>query len=189
MVMRSGRAGETVRGERALRPPHKDALKLESGIWPRNARCALCLTFDFDADSPYGDKPETGVTVRSRGVYGARVGIYRVLELLQQYDLPATFFVPGYTAEIYRDATRAIVRAGHELAHHGYRIGPGTLYPLLHGLERAGLLKSASRQAGGHARRLYNITPAGRRALGKAREKVDELYHELHEKHPRKVGS
>lgn len=120
MVMRSGRAGETVRGERARRPPHKDALKLDSGIWPRNARCALCLTFDFDADSPYADKPETGLTVRSRGVYGARVGIYRVLELLQQYDLPATFFVPGYTAEIYRDATRAIVRAGHELAHHGY---------------------------------------------------------------------
>src|SRR5208282_4631801 len=118
--MRSGRVGETVRGERARRPPHKDALKLERGIWPRNARCALCLTFDFDADSRYGDKPETSLTVRSRGVYGARVGIYRVLELLRRYDLPATFFVPGYTAETYSDATRAIVRAGHELAHHGY---------------------------------------------------------------------
>src|SRR5208282_1850458 len=118
--MRSGRVGETVRGERARRPPHKDALKLERGIWPRNARCALCLTFDFDADSRYGDKPETGLTTRSRGVYGARVGIYRVLELLQHYDLPATFFVPGYTAETYRDATQAIVRAGHELGHHGY---------------------------------------------------------------------
>lgn len=118
--MKSGRAGETVRGERARRPPHKDALKLGRSLWPRNARCGVCLTFDFDADARYGDKPETSLTVRSRGVYGAKVGIYRVLELLQRYDLPATFFVPGYTAETYSDATRAIVRAGHEIAHHGY---------------------------------------------------------------------
>ena len=55
-----------------------------------------------------------------------------------------------------------------ELAHHGYRIGPGTLYPLLHGLERSGLLKSLPGQIGGRARRLYRITPAGRRALAKA---------------------
>jgi len=75
-----------------------------------------------------------------------------------------------------------------ELAHHGYRIGPGTLYPLLHGLERAGLLKSQPGEAGGRARRLYKITAAGRRALTKAKEKVDELHHELHEAHPRRIG-
>ena len=38
-----------------------------------------------------------------------------------------------------------------ELAHHGYRIGPGTLYPLLHGLERSGLLKSVLKNVGGTA--------------------------------------
>jgi len=75
-----------------------------------------------------------------------------------------------------------------ELAHHGYRIGPGTLYPLLHGLERAGLLKSQPGEAGGRARRLYKITAAGRRALKKAGEKVDELHRELHEAHPRRIG-
>jgi DNA-binding PadR family transcriptional regulator len=74
-----------------------------------------------------------------------------------------------------------------ELAHHGYRIGPGTLYPLLHGLERAGLLKSSPGHAGRRARRLYRITPAGRKALAKAAIKVDELYHELHQEHPRKL--
>lgn len=118
--MRSGRGGEAVRGEKARRPPHKDALTAVRGTWPRDARCAVCLTFDFDADSAFGDKPETGLTVRSRGEYGARVGVYRVLELLRRYDLPATFFVPGYTAVTYPDAARAIVRAGHEIAHHGY---------------------------------------------------------------------
>jgi PadR family transcriptional regulator PadR len=76
-----------------------------------------------------------------------------------------------------------------ELAHHGYRIGPGTLYPLLHGLERNGLLKSALRNVGGHSRRVYNITSAGKKALDKAREKVDELHHELHEEHPRKIST
>lgn len=75
-----------------------------------------------------------------------------------------------------------------ELEHHGYRIGPGTLYPLLHGLERAGLLRSSFDRVQGRRRRLYKITPAGKRALEKAREKVDELHHELHEKHPRKLN-
>jgi PadR family transcriptional regulator, regulatory protein PadR len=75
-----------------------------------------------------------------------------------------------------------------ELAHHGYRIGPGTLYPLLHGLERGGLLKSSSKNIGGRRRRVYKITAAGKRALEKAKEKVDELYHELHEEHPRRIS-
>lgn len=75
-----------------------------------------------------------------------------------------------------------------ELAHHGYRIGPGTLYPLLHGMERAGLLKSVSGGGQGRRPRLYRITAAGKRALAKAREKVDELHRELHETKPRSAG-
>jgi PadR family transcriptional regulator PadR len=72
-----------------------------------------------------------------------------------------------------------------ELAHHGYCIGPGTLYPMLHGMERAGLLKSTMDTATGRRRRIYRITAAGRRAFSQAREKVDELHRELHEAHPR----
>jgi DNA-binding PadR family transcriptional regulator len=68
-----------------------------------------------------------------------------------------------------------------ELARHGYHVGPGTLYPMMHGLEQAGLLKSSLQ---GRRRRLYRITPAGKRALDKAKDKVDELYEELHEDHP-----
>jgi len=75
-----------------------------------------------------------------------------------------------------------------ELAHHGYRIGPGTLYPLLHGLERSGLLKSTIKNVAGRKRRIYRITAAGRRALERARDKVDELHDELHEDHPRKIS-
>jgi DNA-binding PadR family transcriptional regulator len=75
-----------------------------------------------------------------------------------------------------------------ELEHHGYCIGPGTLYPLLHGLERCGLLKSVFKSAGGRQRRIYRITPAGRKALDKARVKVDELHRELHDLHPRNIS-
>jgi len=74
-----------------------------------------------------------------------------------------------------------------ELRHHEYRIGPGTLYPLLHGMERAGLLKSELQFVERRRRRVYRITAAGRKALLGATKKVDELHHELHEKHPRSV--
>src|ERR1700722_5633110 len=50
-----------------------------------------------------------------------------------------------------------------ELMHHGYRIGPGTLYPLLHGMERGGLLKSGLKNVGGRSRRIYKITAVGRK--------------------------
>jgi PadR family transcriptional regulator, regulatory protein PadR len=74
-----------------------------------------------------------------------------------------------------------------ELTHHGYRIGPGTLYPLLHGLERGGLLRSVVRVVGGRKRRIYKITRAGQKVLDKAKTKVDELHHEIHEEHPRRI--
>jgi PadR family transcriptional regulator PadR len=74
-----------------------------------------------------------------------------------------------------------------ELKHHGYLIGPGTLYPLLHGMERGGLLKSELKNVSGRRRRVYGITASGRRSLEKAKLKVDELHHELHEAHPRKL--
>jgi PadR family transcriptional regulator, regulatory protein PadR len=75
-----------------------------------------------------------------------------------------------------------------ELKHHGYRVGPGTLYPLLHGMERGGLLKSELKNITGRRRRIYRITSVGRKALAKATLMVDELHHELHEEQPRRVS-
>lgn len=76
-----------------------------------------------------------------------------------------------------------------ELDHHGYRIGPGTLYPLLHGMERSGFLQSELKNVQGRRRRIYKMTAAGRKALEKAKLKVDELHHELHEECPRKISA
>ena len=66
-----------------------------------------------------------------------------------------------------------------ELARHGYKLSPGTLYPVLHALERKGYLQSATERSGKSARRLYRATPLGRRVLVAAKEKVSELFGEL----------
>ena len=68
-----------------------------------------------------------------------------------------------------------------ELARHGYRISPGTLYPLLHSLEKKGYLRSSEQLNGKSRRKVYRATPLGRKALGAAKNKVRELFHELME--------
>jgi DNA-binding PadR family transcriptional regulator len=68
-----------------------------------------------------------------------------------------------------------------ELARHGYRISPGTLYPLLHGLEKKGYLRSAERRNGKSLRKVYRATAPGRKALAAASIKVRELFRELME--------
>lgn len=66
-----------------------------------------------------------------------------------------------------------------ELRRHGYRMSPGTLYPMLHSLERKGYLKSRITGVGRRARRLYRATKKGRDALGFAKARVQELFREL----------
>lgn len=68
-----------------------------------------------------------------------------------------------------------------ELSRHGYRLGPGTIYPLLHGMERRGWLKSRRSVVSGRNRKVYLATAAGRKALIKARQQVKELYEEMSE--------
>lgn len=68
-----------------------------------------------------------------------------------------------------------------ELGRHGYKLSPGTLYPVLHSLEAKGYLRSSSSQRNGRIRRVYRATARGRRALDSAKEKVRELVGELFE--------
>ena len=80
----------------------------------------ICLSFDFDAMSVWFGYSTVGPAMLSRGEYGARVGVYRVLDLLKQYNLPATFFIPGHTVDSFPEPVEAILSAGHEIAHHSY---------------------------------------------------------------------
>jgi PadR family transcriptional regulator PadR len=68
-----------------------------------------------------------------------------------------------------------------ELARHGYRISPGTLYPLLHGLEKKGYLRARELRNGKSLRKVYRATPLGRKALEAAKIKVREFIGELFE--------
>ena len=68
-----------------------------------------------------------------------------------------------------------------ELGRHGYRISPGTLYPLLHGLERKGYIKATQMRNGKSLRKVYRATPLGRKALALAKLKVREFIGELFE--------
>lgn len=83
-------------------------------------RATVCLTFDFDALSLWiGSFGATSPSMISRGEFGP-VGVERILRLLARNGIPATFFVPGHTADTYPETVRAIARADHEIGHHGY---------------------------------------------------------------------
>ena len=95
----------------------------ERMTWPNGATCAVALTFDFDAESlwlandpAHKDLPAT----LSIGRYGAKVGVPKILELLRDEDIGATFFVPGWTVDNHTDRVEAVLAAGHEIGHHGY---------------------------------------------------------------------
>jgi DNA-binding PadR family transcriptional regulator len=66
-----------------------------------------------------------------------------------------------------------------ELARHGYRLSAGTLYPMLHAMERRGYLSSTERRLGRTKRRIYRATPLGRAALDIAVAKFHELFREV----------
>jgi PadR family transcriptional regulator, regulatory protein PadR len=71
------------------------------------------------------------------------------------------------------------VDLAEELAGHGYRLSPGTLYPTLHGLEAAGYLRCRLEFRSGRRRRTYTITSSGRKALAHARQQTRELIAEV----------
>ncbi len=62
-----------------------------------------------------------------------------------------------------------------ELARHGYSLSPGTLYPILHGMEAGGILLSEKQVVDGKVRKYYHITDAGREALQRLRRQIREL--------------
>jgi DNA-binding PadR family transcriptional regulator len=65
------------------------------------------------------------------------------------------------------------------LGRHGYKLSAGTVYPILHGMEKDGLLRSRQDQIRSHFRRVYRATPQGRKVLEAAKMTVQELLGEL----------
>jgi peptidoglycan/xylan/chitin deacetylase (PgdA/CDA1 family) len=91
--------------------------------WLEGRRAIAVLSFDVDAESPIlarGRRYADNAMVMTHQAYGPLVGVPRLLDLLAEYELPATFFVPGLTAERYPDVVERIAGAGHEVGHHSY---------------------------------------------------------------------
>lgn len=91
--------------------------------WPNGARMAVMWSFDFDAESVWlARDPDNAerLGVRSQGLYAVKRGVPKLLELLAETKMPATFFVPGWVAEHHTDRVREVRDAGHEIGHHGY---------------------------------------------------------------------
>ncbi|HEY8437959.1 MAG TPA: polysaccharide deacetylase [Candidatus Limnocylindrales bacterium] len=82
-------------------------------------RLTVALTFDHDAISDSVRRGDPPVKL-SHGEFGPRVGMPRILALLADRRIPATWFVPGHTLEAFPDTIRAILNGGHELACHGW---------------------------------------------------------------------
>ncbi|WP_431269812.1 polysaccharide deacetylase family protein [Dankookia sp. P2] len=91
--------------------------------WPNGARVAVMLTFDFDAETLWMARdPENARRpgILSQGKYGAKVGVPKILETLEDAAVPATFFIPGWTVENHTGRCEMILKAGHEIGHHSY---------------------------------------------------------------------
>lgn len=85
------------------------------------AKHIVCLSFDFDAISGFIARGMRTPTPISRGEFGPRVGAPRLLALMKKYRIKSSWFVPGHTIETFPDAVKAVVKAGHEIGHHGWK--------------------------------------------------------------------
>lgn len=101
---------ERVRAGRPLRPRS----------WPGGAKVAVALSFDSDHETPALRDGEVLPGKLSQGEYGARVGVPRILRLLERFAAPSTFFVPAVSALLHDGELKSYVDAGHEIALHGW---------------------------------------------------------------------
>lgn len=96
---------------------------MSSWNWPDSAEVAVSFTFDVDAEAGWlgeGEQYARRLTILSEGRFGVVRGLPRITGLLARHQIPATFFVPGHTADLYPGQIAALVDAGHEIAHHGH---------------------------------------------------------------------
>jgi len=90
--------------------------------WPHDARVAVALSFDFDAESGFLRSGNYSPQPLSRGQYGPRVGVPRILQMAERHAVPLTFFIPAVDGQLHPDAIDAILASPlkHEIGIHGW---------------------------------------------------------------------
>jgi peptidoglycan-N-acetylglucosamine deacetylase len=87
---------------------------------PKGKRFAVCFTFDVDVTSLWlGCFKFHTMNPLSRGEFGVRYGLGRILDLLDKYNIKATFYLPGHTAVHHGSEMREIADRGHDIGSHG----------------------------------------------------------------------
>jgi peptidoglycan/xylan/chitin deacetylase (PgdA/CDA1 family) len=99
-----------VRAGRELRPQR----------WPGNAKAVVALSFDPDHETIPMRDGHTSVGLLARGEFGSRRGSRRILDLLERYRIPATFFMPAVSAMLHPEEIQDYAAAGHEIGAHGW---------------------------------------------------------------------
>ncbi|PBC47163.1 polysaccharide deacetylase [Rhodococcus sp. ACPA1] len=127
--------------------------------WRQGAACVAALTFDVDAESPVlaeGRRYADHAMVMTHQAFGPLVGVPRILQMLKDVAQPATFFIPGLTAERYPAMVEQVIDSGHEIAHHSYtHRTPTSMTPSEERADFERALKVLDR---------FGITPVGHRA-------------------------
>jgi peptidoglycan-N-acetylglucosamine deacetylase len=88
--------------------------------WKGDARCAVALSFDADHETNELRDGGKSIGRMAWGQYGARVGVPRILELLDRHGVKASFYVPAVAALLYPQEQQRVVAAGHEIGIHGW---------------------------------------------------------------------
>jgi peptidoglycan-N-acetylglucosamine deacetylase len=96
--------------------------------WPKGVRCACLFTFDLDAEVAWVFRGSTDPIALSMGRFEPKVGVPLLLNLLEEYGIKSTFFVPGWVAEKYVPTIEDILRRGHDIEHHGYLHEPPSTF-------------------------------------------------------------
>ena len=90
--------------------------------WPNGARVAVALSFDMDAETGFLRSGNLSPQPLSRGEYGPRVGVPRILKMLESNGAPASFFIPAVSGQLHPEAVDAILKSPlrHEIGVHGW---------------------------------------------------------------------
>jgi peptidoglycan/xylan/chitin deacetylase (PgdA/CDA1 family) len=90
--------------------------------WPNGARMAVALSFDMDSETGFLRSGNFSPQPLSRGEYGPRVGVPRILKMLETHRVPVSFFIPAVSGELHPDAVDAILESPlrHEIGVHGW---------------------------------------------------------------------